>query len=202
MHLLLVGISHRTAPVELRERLDFQARGLAPALRALRRADATREAVVLSTCNRAEVYVACEDVRPARADISCVLQRVSTGSTPTALQAAHLRPRRSRRGAAPVPRRRRARFAGRRRAADSRPGEGRAHGRDARRRRRAAAQPAVPLLVRRRQARSHGNRPGRGRRLGQLRGGGAGAEDFRRPQGPERPGGRRRRDGQADRAAT
>ena len=27
MHLLLVGISHRTAPVELRERVDFQARG-------------------------------------------------------------------------------------------------------------------------------------------------------------------------------
>ena len=38
MHLLLVGISHRTAPVELRERVDFQARGVEAALRALRRA--------------------------------------------------------------------------------------------------------------------------------------------------------------------
>ena len=35
MHLLLVGISHRTAPVELRERVDFQARGVDDALRAL-----------------------------------------------------------------------------------------------------------------------------------------------------------------------
>ena len=35
MHLLLVGISHRTAPVELRERLDFQARGLENALATL-----------------------------------------------------------------------------------------------------------------------------------------------------------------------
>ena len=32
MHLLLVGISHRTAPVELRERVDFSARGLPDAL--------------------------------------------------------------------------------------------------------------------------------------------------------------------------
>ena len=40
MHLLLVGISHRTAPVELRERLDFQARGLENALRTLPPRDA------------------------------------------------------------------------------------------------------------------------------------------------------------------
>ena len=31
MHLLLIGISHKTAPVELRERLDFQVRGTSPA---------------------------------------------------------------------------------------------------------------------------------------------------------------------------
>ena len=35
MHLLLVGASHRTAPVELRERLDFSSRGLEEAVRAL-----------------------------------------------------------------------------------------------------------------------------------------------------------------------
>ena len=37
MHLLLVGISHKTAPVELRERLDFHARGLSDAVRQLAR---------------------------------------------------------------------------------------------------------------------------------------------------------------------
>jgi glutamyl-tRNA reductase len=62
MHLLLVGISHRTAPVELRERLDFQTRGLDGALRGLAKRGTTAEAVVLSTCNRAEVYAACEDL--------------------------------------------------------------------------------------------------------------------------------------------
>ena len=72
MHLLLVGISHRTAPVELRERVDFQARGVENALRTLAaRAPhgAGGEMAVLSTCNRAELYIACEDVAAARSDL-------------------------------------------------------------------------------------------------------------------------------------
>ncbi|HWF83299.1 MAG TPA: glutamyl-tRNA reductase [Vicinamibacterales bacterium] len=70
MHLLLVGISHRTAPVELRERIDFQTRGVDLALHALAARGAAREAVVLSTCNRAEIYAACDDVPAARADLA------------------------------------------------------------------------------------------------------------------------------------
>ncbi len=70
MHLLLVGISHRTAPVELRERIDFQTRGVDLALQALAARGAAREAVVLSTCNRAEIYAACDDVPAARADLA------------------------------------------------------------------------------------------------------------------------------------
>src|SRR5437868_6337670 len=69
MHLLLVGISHRTAPVELRERVDFQARGVAEALRALTERGSTREAVVVSTCNRAELYVACDEAEATRQDL-------------------------------------------------------------------------------------------------------------------------------------
>src|SRR6478672_292459 len=61
VHLVLVGISHRTAPVELRERIDFQARGLEVSLRALAQSAAVREAVVLSTCNRAELYGVSDD---------------------------------------------------------------------------------------------------------------------------------------------
>ena len=63
MHLLLVGISHKTAPVELRERLDFHARGLSDAVRQVSAGGSAREAVVVSTCNRAELYAACDDVR-------------------------------------------------------------------------------------------------------------------------------------------
>lgn len=68
--LLLVGISHRTAPVDLRERVDFHARGLSAALQAIGGRGFTREAVVLSTCNRSEVYTVCDDVEGARADLA------------------------------------------------------------------------------------------------------------------------------------
>ena len=66
MRLLLVGISHRTAPVELREQLDFQTRGLDVALRTLVGQDGVHEAVVLATCNRNEVYAACDSIEPSR----------------------------------------------------------------------------------------------------------------------------------------
>src|SRR5437868_1139900 len=69
MHLLLVGISHRTAPVDLRERIDFQTRGVAAALRALAARGSAREAVVVSTCNRAELYVACDEAGATRQDL-------------------------------------------------------------------------------------------------------------------------------------
>lgn len=65
MRLFAVGISHRTAPVELRECVDFSRRGLDAALAALGDRQVAREAVVLSTCNRAEIYAAGDghDVR-------------------------------------------------------------------------------------------------------------------------------------------
>src|SRR5215204_1793462 len=56
MRLFAVGISHRTAPVELRESVDFARRGLDAALSALAKRNLTHEAVVVSTCNRAEIY--------------------------------------------------------------------------------------------------------------------------------------------------
>ena len=60
MRLFAVGISHRTAPVELREGVDFARRGIDAALSALAALNVTREAVVLSTCNRAEIYAGAE----------------------------------------------------------------------------------------------------------------------------------------------
>src|SRR4051812_24769151 len=65
MRLFAVGISHRTAPVELRECVDFSRRGLDAALAALGDRQLAREAVVLSTCNRAEIHAAGDapDVR-------------------------------------------------------------------------------------------------------------------------------------------
>ena len=56
MRLFAVGLSHRSAPVELRERVDFARDGIERALDALTSAGLTREVVVLATCNRAEIY--------------------------------------------------------------------------------------------------------------------------------------------------
>ncbi len=69
MHLFLLGVSHKTAPIELRERLDFSSRDLATAVQALASRQAATEAVLLSTCNRSEVYVASDDPLQARTEI-------------------------------------------------------------------------------------------------------------------------------------
>lgn len=66
MRVLLVGLSHHTAPVELRERLAFTKAMLPPALAELSRLDALGEVVLLSTCNRTEVYAASADVAGAQ----------------------------------------------------------------------------------------------------------------------------------------
>ena len=56
MRLFAVGLSHRTAPVELRECVDFARSGVENALSTLASRGVGAEAVVLSTCNRAEIY--------------------------------------------------------------------------------------------------------------------------------------------------
>ncbi len=60
MRLFAVGLSHRTAPVELRESVDFSRKGLDVALTELASRGIGRELVVLSTCNRAEIYAVGE----------------------------------------------------------------------------------------------------------------------------------------------
>jgi glutamyl-tRNA reductase len=69
MHLLLLGVSHKTAPVDVRERLDFSSRDLGAAVEALATRPSAVESVVLSTCNRSEVYVASENPAQARDEI-------------------------------------------------------------------------------------------------------------------------------------
>lgn len=63
MRLYAVGLSHRTAPIELREKVDFAHSGVSAALASLAARNVAREIAVLSTCNRAEVYAAAESER-------------------------------------------------------------------------------------------------------------------------------------------
>lgn len=61
MHLTLVGLSHKTAPVEIREKLTFPANRQEVALAALTSSDAVAEAIIVSTCNRTEIYAVTTD---------------------------------------------------------------------------------------------------------------------------------------------
>ncbi|MGC8666971.1 MAG: glutamyl-tRNA reductase [Chthonomonadales bacterium] len=67
MHLVLVGLNHHTAPIEVRERLAFPETGLRSALAALRRQSGVYEAAILSTCNRCELYSAVSSVADSHA---------------------------------------------------------------------------------------------------------------------------------------
>lgn len=61
MKLLITGVSHKTAPVEVRECLAFREDALPGALTDLKSRDGVAEAVILSTCNRVEITVTTDD---------------------------------------------------------------------------------------------------------------------------------------------
>src|SRR5213594_2965031 len=64
--LLVLGLSHHSSPVTLRERFAFAEARIPAALQSLRDSGAAEEAVILSTCNRVEIYAGTHlDQRPA-----------------------------------------------------------------------------------------------------------------------------------------
>lgn len=69
MFLIAMGVNHRTAPVEVRERLAFGKAGLSNVLLELRQLPPVSGAVVLSTCNRTEVYAAVAELEKGLAAI-------------------------------------------------------------------------------------------------------------------------------------
>lgn len=72
MNLRMIGVSHHTASLEVRERLAFNADRARDALAQLRGRFPGTEAVLLSTCNRVEFYTATEnpDENPTRGDVA------------------------------------------------------------------------------------------------------------------------------------
>lgn len=61
MHLTVIGINHRTAPVEIRGQVAFPAEELPRALGELSALEGVQEAAILSTCNRTELYCTRQD---------------------------------------------------------------------------------------------------------------------------------------------
>lgn len=65
MRLTMVGTNYRTAPIEVRERLSFDESVLGDALVLLSAKEDVVECVILSTCNRVEIYALLREARPA-----------------------------------------------------------------------------------------------------------------------------------------
>ena len=65
MQLYTLGINHHTAPLAVRERLAFDPSRMGQALQDLLRVESVREAAILSTCNRTELYCAANDAKAA-----------------------------------------------------------------------------------------------------------------------------------------
>lgn len=62
MNLSLIGISHKTAPLKIREKFAFSRKQLREALSKLVEMESIDEAVIISTCNRTEIYACVKDV--------------------------------------------------------------------------------------------------------------------------------------------
>src|SRR6516162_5371575 len=68
-HLVLIGINHTTAPIEVRERLAIPASRLADAIRTLVHQPGVREGLILSTCNRVELLTVQEENSNSTVDL-------------------------------------------------------------------------------------------------------------------------------------
>ena len=61
MGIIVVGLSHKSAPIEVREKLNFPESTLPDALRKLMTYEGVRESLIMSTCNRVEIYASVQD---------------------------------------------------------------------------------------------------------------------------------------------
>lgn len=83
MQLILIGVNYKSAPLHAREQLSFHTREAQAILQQLREQDAIAEAVLLSTCNRTEVYAIVHDTLQSREQIVEILLRSSQLSRET-----------------------------------------------------------------------------------------------------------------------
>lgn len=66
MHTLVVGVNYRSAPVEIREKLSFIENELPQAMQALKEQKSILENVIVSTCNRTEIYAVVDQLHTGR----------------------------------------------------------------------------------------------------------------------------------------
>ncbi|GGL36344.1 glutamyl-tRNA reductase [Planomonospora parontospora] len=73
MSLLVVGLSHRTAPVALLERVSVSGDALAKLLHDVQRSDCVAEVMIVSTCNRVEVYAVVDRFHAVVSEVTALL---------------------------------------------------------------------------------------------------------------------------------
>ncbi|KGX89028.1 glutamyl-tRNA reductase [Pontibacillus litoralis] len=66
MHILVVGVNYKTAPVEIREKLTFSEQEMVEAMTLLNQQKSVLENVILSTCNRTEIYAVVDQLHTGR----------------------------------------------------------------------------------------------------------------------------------------
>lgn len=66
MHTIVVGLNYKTAPVEIREKLSFVESELPQAMEALQKQKSILENVIVSTCNRTEIYAVVDQLHTGR----------------------------------------------------------------------------------------------------------------------------------------
>src|SRR3954469_23920234 len=66
MHIVVIGLNYKTAPVEIRERLTFNETDLVDAIKQLNGKKSILENIILSTCNRTEIYAVVDQLHTGR----------------------------------------------------------------------------------------------------------------------------------------
>lgn len=66
MHILVIGLNYKTAPVEIRERFAFRDEDKSEAILTLRRTKSIQECVIVGTCNRTEIYAIVDQLHTGR----------------------------------------------------------------------------------------------------------------------------------------
>ncbi|MEW6042418.1 MAG: glutamyl-tRNA reductase, partial [Elusimicrobiota bacterium] len=69
MNFQILGINHKTAPIELREKISFSDKNISQALKILKNFNSIKECLILSTCNRVEIYAMVTDISAGFRDI-------------------------------------------------------------------------------------------------------------------------------------
>lgn len=62
MNILVIGLNHKTAPIEVREKVAFDGPKLEEAINILKSSGVVKENIILSTCNRVEIYAGVSDM--------------------------------------------------------------------------------------------------------------------------------------------